>query len=643
MKALPTVEIYVRDASYIQPDLSGDRAVYIPLFSEKGPDNTIEKCPNTSYILERYGKPNAQKYGFGLYYALKAALYSSEVYITRLLPEDATYANKKIKIDTSDFAEVVQVQSDVKDSDTIPLTSDKVDLFNIGDKIYFGNDYKNIYEVVDVIKDDTTSTYQIKIDKNVTVPAGTEIHKVPRLIVNSVANANDTSELEGALLSDDSLFVLYPIGRGEYYNKLQVVFVRNTSFEYLYVDKEGNPLYPYMFYDVYIYEVQEDGGIKLVEDPITVSLAPQAADGTVFRHPTTGKELFIETRINEDSDTLRCIFNHNLISDIVGTGPTDTRALVARYIFNTLNEQELQFENGSDGSLFTSSGALNWTVAKSLLISCYRGELNDEIAKLLDTNYQYYLIDYVPDCGYPVEVKAAIREFCDIREDCLGIISTPNNSKYTQDLEARLNDLPYNSYNVIIYSQYREIFDPYTGKKIQVPASYHALEAHLHVDNTMGIAEPVAMFKAMLQEPAKLVYSPLFSQANDLASVQVNPTVQEPDGTYIPTQYTAYKRFSILQRAHAVKVLHKFRKDIKKLLKPLLQRKATPDVIKDAKRRIEKYLSEWKVGASDFTKEAITNYSVNVKFDDASSTLYILIDVKFVRAIEHIKVFMTVR
>jgi len=671
MNALPSIEIYVNDKSYAAPDLSGDRSVYIALFSEKGPDNTIEKMQNASMILNRYGKPNARKYGLGLYYAIKASLYTSNVYITRLLPEDATFANVRLSIlNEKNENENLTLYNDANDENIIFVKYDKEDFpIKVNDKIYFENNFEKIYNVVEIEKqmqdnqennkennqEDTNQEnnqnqnenilYKITLDKTVTALKGTKINKLANAVIDSVDNAKDTSYLKGDEKFVNSIFTFYPIGRGKFYNKYQIEFVRNEALEYLYVDEEGSPIYPYMFYDVYVFEVQEDGSRKLVEDPITVSLAPQSSDGTVFRHPVSGKELFIGTRINEDSENIKILVNEeNVLNLFVGDSPNDINAIANRFAFYTyFTGKSLSFENGSDGSLYTSSGDIDWDKASTLLISAYTGKLNDELAKITDTTYQYYPIDYVPDPGYPAPVKAAIRELCDLRQDCLGLISTSNNSKYTQDLKARNEEVPYNTYNVMIYTQWRKIFDPYTGKYIYVPPTYHTLENHLDVDNRLGIAEPVAMFKAVVQEPVTLSYTPLRDQANELASKQLNPTIQEPDGTYVPTQYTAYKRLSILQRAHVVKVIHKFRKDIPKLLKDLLQRKATKEIINEAKRRVNKYLSEWLEGGKDFTKEALKSFNVNVQFDEINSTLYIMLDLKFIRAIEHIKIFMNVK
>lgn len=637
LTTMPQIQFYVQDVSYVEPNFAGDRVVFIPVLSPKGPDKTIELMSSPTQIERTYGKPDPEKYGFGLHFALKASLYTNNVYMIRVLPDDATLANKRATVTISDYDPNPTVQNNYTDATDIVL--DDVSNIALNDKIFFNSDVSDVYTVVNI----DTGTNTITLDKPVTVSTGAVVHKVPSITLDSVANANSVEELEGDAGFANSLFTFYPVGRGEYYNNLKITFVRNTTLEQMYVDDNGNPLFPYMFVDIYVYEEQEDGSTVLLEGPITVSFVNKIAGNTV-RHPTSGRELYIATRVNEDSEFIRIITNDtNMTNKLYGTGADDIEALFARKLVVESFSDQVPLENGSDGSLFDQYGNLNWDVAKTILTAVFNGTYSDDCVKLLDTQYQYYPIDYVVDPGYPLTVKAAMREFCDVRQDVLGLISMPDNSKYTQDIDSRLNDVPYATYNVMLYSQYRKMTDPYTGKTVWFPPTYHALEAHLNVDNTQGIAEPVAMFKAFIQDPIELRYSPIFAQANELTNRQINPTIKEPDGTYIPTQFTTYKRLSILQRAHVVKVIHTFRKEIPKILKDLLQRKATTNVIKEAYRRVNNYLKQWLEGGPLFTKEAIKEYKLNVRFDDTNSTLYIDIDVKFIRAIEFIVVSLKVR
>ena len=632
MATLPKVQVFVEDKSYAEPVFSGDRAVYIPFFSEFGPDNVIEEVQGPQILSKKYGKPNFSKFGFGLDFAMEASRYTSKLYVARLLPNDAQYAHATLTVVEKPLSSGDdEVQSNVNNSTTISVTSNFASQAEVGDYVYFNNDLDKVYQIVSVNTTDST----IEIDTPVTLSAGDKIVLVSKLSQDSSSVYNTESDIEGATVSGKDI-VFYPSGRGKWYNDIKVVLRRNKTLDSMYTDDNGNPLYPYLFFDVYVYHINKNGAKTLLEDPITVSLLPTLPDGTVVKHPVSGRELYIETRLNEDSEFIR-----------VKTSPDFTvivENVNTRKAFDIYGIDGLQLVNGSDGSLFTSTGRLNQTVADQLLAQAYDGTLNEEFAKLLDTTFNYYKIDYIPDPGYSPSVKAKMVSLADIRQDALAILSTPYASKYTQDIDARQNLMTYNTWNAIIYTQYRTRFDQYTGKNGAYPASYHAMIAHLRTDAIYGIAEPVAKYKATVDEPIKLSYSPLASQAEELINYQLNPTTNAPgEPVMIETQFTTYKRLSVLQRAHVVKVIHKFRKEIPTLLKDLLQRKATNAVIDQAKSRVSHYLAQWTEGSAVSDRQtALKSFSVNVTFDEVISTLNVLISLKPIRAVELINIYISV-
>ena len=103
-----------------------------------------------------------------------------------------------------------------------------------------------------------------------------------------------------------------------------------------------------------------------------------------------------------------------------------------------------------------------------------------------------------------------------------------------------------------------------------------------------------------------------------------------------------YKRYSILTRYYVIDTLVQFKKDIPELVRDLLEEKATSRIISEAKERVSRYLSRWVVGGNP-KQEALSQFNVNVSFDEASLTLYIYITVKFLRTIEQIKIPIVVQ
>lgn len=123
---------------------------------------------------------------------------------------------------------------------------------------------------------------------------------------------------------------------------------------------------------------------------------------------------------------------------------------------------------------------------------------------------------------------------------------------------------------------------------------------------------------------------------------ELNVTIYEPQGIYFLTQFTTWKRLSILKRAHAAKFICYLRKTIPTLLKDILQRKATAYWINQAKMRIDTFMSAFLENPSLERYSSVKSYSAKVEFDDVRSELNVYLTVMPIRAIERIHVFIQV-
>jgi hypothetical protein len=213
---------------------------------------------------------------------------------------------------------------------------------------------------------------------------------------------------------------------------------------------------------------------------------------------------------------------------------------------------------------------------------------------------------------------------------------------YSSDITARQNDVPWNSWTSALYTQYRKIFDPFTGEKIWMNPVYHALERHLYCDGAYFLAEPVAgIEKGAISDPIELAYKSNHTERGDLMDVELNCIIVEPQGKYILTQFTTWKRLSVLKRLHVAKFIAYIRKVIPTLLKDILQRRATQYWIGQAQYRVSNFLSKF-LESSVERYSVLKSYTVAVTFDDVSSELNVVIDVTPIRAIERINVFIIV-
>jgi hypothetical protein len=117
--------------------------------------------------------------------------------------------------------------------------------------------------------------------------------------------------------------------------------------------------------------------------------------------------------------------------------------------------------------------------------------------------------------------------------------------------------------------------------------------------------------------------------------------IVEPQGKYILTQLTTWKRLSVLQRIHVAKFVAYIRKVIPTLLKDILQRRATQYWIGQAQYRVTNFLTKFLESTVE-RYSVLKSFNVTVSFDDTRSELNVYIDITPIRAIERINVFIIV-
>ncbi|MBC8554913.1 MAG: hypothetical protein H8D23_35320, partial [Candidatus Brocadiales bacterium] len=250
--------------------------------------------------------------------------------------------------------------------------------------------------------------------------------------------------------------------------------------------------------------------------------------------------------------------------------------------------------------------------------------------------------DYVVVGGYSKNVQNAARQLADIRSDCMCLADTGHNTNPNDDLNSREVDVPWNTFNAMLYSQYRSRFDEHTGtSKYWFTPVYHAIERHLDVDDKYWIAEPVAgIEKGAISESIELAYKPEQVKMGDLMDKEVNVTISEPDGQYFLTQFTTWKRLSIMKRAHAVKFVHYVKKSLPPLLKDILQRKTTAFWINMVDKRVNGFMQPFTAASGRWA--AIKSFSFASQFDEARSEINVVLTIYPLRAIEAINVRIVV-
>ncbi len=297
-----------------------------------------------------------------------------------------------------------------------------------------------------------------------------------------------------------------------------------------------------------------------------------------------------------------------------------------------------------DGRLnlgYLSGDGLYHEDAKQLLIQFYSN--NETIHEVL---YPELDFDYVPDWTQDIDVMNSIVQLADEIGFTMPIISLPRATDPQDDYLMRIEDVYLSSYNTAMYSGQNNDnhYTSESGIRISYPSSYYALLNHLSTDNQISITEPMANIVKGQMPVAGTQLSYIAKSVNieKLRGVQINTIIKEIDGIYFIDQLTAYKAASKLSRINVVKVIHRMRKDLPKLLKDLLQRKALENVLLSAKTRTEKYMTRWLVTDNNTIDGIFSEINVTPQFIEEELKLIVSVAVKPIGTIEKIEVPITV-
>ena len=535
-----------------------------------------------------------------------------------------------------------------------PLSA--IDDVNIGDWVYPDTlDYQYARQIIEK----NVYTGELTLDDNFNGADTTSALRnyIPFQTVSIASVTDDTQFLETDI---DNLWYFYANGVGEYYNNLFIRGIRNVEYESIYTDDDGNPLYKYAFVNLALYEKQVDGSSKIVAGPWPVSLIPQTTTGDIIRDITTGQELYIENVINRNQELIRCksALGIDQLLDINNLELSETKRLQVMsmlsegYVIKTevIGQDGISLENGTNGSQYDSSGRLNLasnTLFRGIIAQAYEGTLESvdgTIENIKQVVYPWYIFDYIYCGGYDPIIENSARSLADTRDDCLVLADTGYYSNNANtDIGYRQTSVPWNTYNAMLYSQYRKIDDIFTGKSFYITPVYHAIDRHLYCDARYWLAEPVANIeKGAVQDRIELAYKPSLTKIGDLIDVEINPTISEPDGTYFITQLTTWKRLSVMKRAHVVKFIHFLKHKIPTLCKDILQHKATRYWVNQIYSRINSFMFQFTDFGSFDKYVAITKYEVLVDFDEQASEAMVLLSIWPIRAIEKITVRIVV-
>jgi len=689
---IPGISTSVVDRSTITKVINNNRTILLPGFFKYGKEGFT-----TSVGLDEFrynhGRQDIKKYGIAYLYGELAAK-RNRVITYRLLPGDATYANHYINRDMTHDS-----KTGVTDKDQIFRNGLNIDT-NItlsGLATNRGEGYNSIFitfkpavemEKIESNKDGETNykfnflqaeVYEetingveslgdpvifslMEVDQITNEPIidksnGTslfintifkESNDFATLMLNDVVqdeieeNANiDIITGNNRLIIKDPLQEIYyeikianEIEMQPDINGINRPVVIQKIEKVITNKREKNVFTPYLKVNGSVKKliINSSGDLAAIED--TSILNSDDVRDTII---LDGVDAFYDLTVAEDN-TLTFIENNTVLR---------------QKLYKSLLQYSMKLYNGFDGENLHINNRLNMygvseegkENAKELLLEFYNNA--PDIREVL---YPKYDFDYVPDFSEDSRIQSAIINLADDIGTTMPIISCPllynpkivTKDLHKYDIKMRKERLFMSSYNTMLYSgQQNKTHKMDNGLMRYMPTSYYALAAHLRVDNDYSITEPVANIEkgTIDTEVLNLTYAPDSLAIEELRNLQINTIIDEPDGTYIIDQLTMYKKLSKLSRGNVVKVLHRIRKDLPKLLKDLIQKKDTENIMDKAITRCNKNLNKWEVGNDEGTNDGVfRSISVKGMFNEQTYKLRLTVTVNPVGTIESIDI-----
>lgn len=675
----PGVYVSIEDVSYVAPPSTVGRTVYNVGVCPKGPHNRVVEVTSQGQFQQVFGIPNFYKTSKSHYIMDKAMQLTGRGLYVRVVPENAKQAQVLVKKSGNTSGDLVtEIPGTASftwdNTRTVTVDSFTPDMIVVGDWVFNTEETETGVQYAKQVVSITTQeggTAELLLDSEYSGTAGSSgcYKYAPFNVVNDSgypSNIDIPDSVAG--IDEDIVYGFYAIGAGSYYNNYKIKGARNVELEKMYTDEDGNVKYPYLFMDLGVYYINDEGFETLVEGPWTTSMVNTTPDGVKIRDLSSGQSLYIQNVINDRSELIRCCVGAAAEELKSKNDPQNATAL-RKQLMMTLSagspaatnmivpgDSGIYFASGDDGTTngeesgqslydpFTGNINIDENI-ECLVAQAYNGSLTSidgSIEQIREVTYPWYQPDYILTGEWSAATQNAGRQLADYRQDCIHLGDLGYQTSYTADLDARLNDVPWNNWTSGIYSQFRKRRDEYTGEMMTISPVYHAIECHLAVDGNYFLAEPVAgIEKGAIAEPIELVYKANHTERGDLLDAELNVTIVEPDGKYFLSQFTSWKRLSILKRMHAAKFVAFVRKMVPPLLKDLLQRKGTPFWVGQGQLRVDNFLSTY-MGNDVEALNVLTDYSANVVFDEDSSEINVYIMLKPVRVIERINVYISV-
>ncbi len=667
---VPGITTSVIDYSVITPSLTGGRTPLIIGPSKFGDDTEIMEINSIENLKYLTGGPNYQKFGLGLNYAYGALTVTGKILFKRLIASDATYANIGINNENNNI------------SVTSYDTTDKLKFYSTGLINHFGKNKGEGYNEFFITytpdlatekiyaNDEGDSNYKynfLKLSIYQKLPEGI------KTIVNNISvSLIDIDPITNTPIVDIVTGeTLYINDRIENKNDFIDIKINETYLndlkKYLNISdinkEKGTPEVILKDINTGInYKVKTDSSNEIYLEATSVT----GNDQLILKYYSNGawnyEKIWVEngefkkdstTDVDPNTSTYEKLYTVGDSNFVYMYIDSDTQELVIKEfktlrtdLYKKLLNSNWQLESGFDGKNVHINDIINFNGPsekgseniKTLMLDFLNSNLD-----IREVMFPKYIFNYVVDWTCDLDVINSIINLTDSIGRALGLQSLPLSYNYEEDYKLRTEKLYQSTYNNIIYPGEWNLkhYDLFAGKNISMPMSYYMMIAHLKIDNTLSITEPVAgIVKGQIPySNLQLTYTPKTPEIEKLRHVQLNCIIKETDGIYAIDQLTMYKKASKLSRINVVKVIHQMRIDLPQLLKEFIQTKEVNNNVDHIQSIVNNYMNKWAVTTNGNNPDEIfKSININTLFIPEEYKLVVSIRVVPIGTIEKIDI-----
>jgi len=438
----------------------------------------------------------------------------------------------------------------------------------------------------------------------------------------------EVPNIDQAINDGNADIIFYPYGRGEYYN--------NIGFKLTKAKKS----YPGTFV-IDIYVKSDDSQWDNLVESFIVSFDLNATDNS-------GASLYIKDVLDRYSEYLRCKVSDNVVPE---EDVEEELNVVNVDYDNVAMAKTTYLVGGSDGPMYTKSGALDWSAMKSPMMLAYRGTIinpdtGEDVSYITDT--EDFEISVVYDAGYDEDVKSEILGLCEARNTCFAILDNGfylenGNKNAKAAIDKRLTTQNWSNYRAALYEPYTKIYDAYTGKYVWMTPIYHVVDLMVKTARDYDIFWAFAGMRrgAITTSIKDYRYLLQGGYRDQFKDNELNPIVRFTNGgDVLWGNWTTQQTPSALKNIHVVLCLQYIQRTLEKNLKQYVYEFNDEYTYALIKNSVNNFLSELQ------SQRALESFSVSVTATDyqkRNNQCQVDINLKVTGVIEIINVSLNVQ